>query len=106
MRQINPVELKQRLDSTEPRPVLLDVREQVEYGICHINGSLLVPMGQIVAKLGELDRDKEIVAICHHGVRSFQVAQYLEHEGFEKIMNLSGGIDAWAMEVEPSMARY
>jgi len=90
----------------EGAPVLLDVREHWEYALCSLPGSVHVPMREIPARLRELDPSRPIVCICHHGVRSLQVAMFLEHRGFESVFNLSGGIDAWAKEVDRSMATY
>lgn len=87
-------------------PVLLDVREHWERALCSLPGSIHVPMREIPARLMELDPSRPIVCICHHGVRSRQVAMFLEHRGFESVFNLSGGIDAWAKEVDRSMATY
>lgn len=85
---------------------LLDVREPWEFEICRIKGSQLIPMSQLPARLGELDPGRTTVVICHHGVRSLRAAAYLEHCGFADVVNLSGGIDAWARTVDPAMAVY
>ena len=106
MRDLRPRELKTYLDNVAEPPLLLDVREPWEYEICHLGSSTLVPMGQIPAAVASLDPDRETVVICHHGIRSRQVALYLEHLGFNRIVNLSGGVDAWAREVDPEMAVY
>jgi rhodanese-related sulfurtransferase len=87
-------------------PLLLDVREPSEYEHCHIPGSTLIPMGEIIARLSELQPDQEIVVICHHGRRSHQVGLYLEQENFSRIINLDDGIDGWAKTVDPSMPTY
>ncbi len=91
-------------------PLLLDVREDWELAIASIRpeGAELrhVPMGQIVQRLDELPTQRPIVCLCHHGVRSQQVAAFLERQGFEQVFNLSGGIDAWSCQVDPSVARY
>jgi rhodanese-related sulfurtransferase len=107
MRQMTAQELAERLgDRAAEPPLLLDVREPWEYEICRIPGSQLVPMGQIVASLGRLDPARETVVICHHGIRSQQVARYLDHQGFERVVNLSGGVEAWARQVDPTMPNY
>jgi rhodanese-related sulfurtransferase len=93
-------------DPARPRPLLLDVRENWEYETCHIEGSTPVPMHMVPIQVGELDDDVDIVCICHHGARSMQVAAFLERNGFDKITNLTGGIHAWAVQVEPSMPKY
>jgi rhodanese-related sulfurtransferase len=106
MRHFTARDLKSRLDGPEPTPILLDVREPWEFGICRIDGARLLPMRNIPSSLDELDRDGEIVVICHHGIRSRQVAMYLEHEGFGNVINLEGGVAAWARDVDPDMPTY
>ena len=88
------------------RPVLLDVREGWEFQLCSIEGSRHIPMGRIPQAIEELDDSTETVVICHHGMRSAQVVQYLERAGFTNIYNLTGGIDAWAREIDQGMAQY
>ncbi len=88
------------------RPFLLDVREPQEYDICHIPNSVLIPMQQIPQRLNELNKEQEIVVICHHGMRSAQVGMFLEQNGFKNIINLMGGVAAWAEDVDPQMPRY
>ena len=85
---------------------LLDVREPWEFEVCRIGGSRLVPLSQLPARLAELDPGRPTVVICHHGVRSLRAAAYLEHCGFGDVVNLSGGIDAWARTVDQGMAVY
>ena len=87
-------------------PVLLDVREDWEFAICQIAGSRLVPMSQVPDTLASLNPVKTTVVICHSGIRSEQVAGYLERNGFQDVINLEGGIDAWAREIDQSMATY
>lgn len=107
IRQLAPRELKLWLDDEgRSQPVLLDVREPWELGVCRIDGAQHIPMRTIPARLMELDRDAEVVVICHHGARSYQVAMFLEHQGFSKLFNLYGGVAAWAREVDPSMPTY
>ena len=103
--EILPRDLKVRLDKGE-QPVLLDVREPEEVAIVHLPGSIHIPLGEVPGRLHELDPDKEIVVYCHHGVRSLRVAQFLAQHDFSHVVNLAGGIDAWALEVEPEMRRY
>lgn len=105
MEQITPEQLKKDLDEGKT-PVILDVRETWEYEICHIDNSLHIGMSEIPTRLNELRPDDEIIVMCHHGGRSMQVGNYLESQGFKKIINLAGGIDAWAVSVDPSIARY
>jgi len=107
MEQITPVELKAWLDDgSRPQPLLLDVREPREFETCHIDGSRLMTMGTVPALIGDLPRDEDIVVICHHGGRSFQVAMFLQQQGFSRLFNLNGGVDAWALQVDKTMARY
>ncbi|MEM7562497.1 MAG: rhodanese-like domain-containing protein [Pseudomonadota bacterium] len=87
-------------------PVLIDVREPWEFDTCHIDGSINIPMGQIPLEFEKLDADKETVVICHHGVRSRQVILFLEQQAFENLINLEGGVDAWAREVDNEMPVY
>jgi len=87
-------------------PLLLDVREPWEFAICQIKGSLSLPMNRIPAALGQLDPARETICICHHGIRSYQVARYLEHHGFTQVVNLEGGVAAWARDLDPAMPTY
>jgi rhodanese-related sulfurtransferase len=105
MRQIRPSELAAQL-RTARTPVLLDVRETWEWNVCRIPGAILIPMRELPARLEELNKAAETVVICHHGVRSYHAARYLEGLGFANIVNLSGGVAAWADEVDPAMPRY
>ena len=104
MRHMEPKELAAYLEANQP--LLLDVREPWEFNICHIEGSRLVPMGEIQLRLQYLDPETETVVICHHGIRSRQVGMYLEYQGFSNVINLLGGVEAWAREVDPDMATY
>jgi rhodanese-related sulfurtransferase len=107
IRQLSPRDLKQWLDDDKrPQPVLLDVREPWEFGVCRIEGAQHIPMRTIPLRLGELDRDAELVVVCHHGARSYQVAMFLQHHGFTKLHNLHGGVAGWAREVDPTMPTY
>lgn len=90
----------------EPGLQLLDVREEWEYAIAHIEGSIHIPMGEIPARLDEIDPERPVAVLCHHGMRSLYVARFLESHGFGRVTNVEGGIDAWARDVEPGMARY
>jgi rhodanese-related sulfurtransferase len=93
-------------DGTRRPPQLLDVREPWELQISRIAGSLHIPMGQIPARAAELDAQCDVVVICHHGARSAHVATYLEQQGFARVHNLVGGVDAWARSVDPAMPVY
>jgi rhodanese-related sulfurtransferase len=110
MDQITPPQLKEWLEQshagTRGKPLLLDVRESWEMEICKIPDSLPMPMGGVPARYRELDAAAEVVVICHHGARSFQVAMFLEQQGFGHVFNLYGGVDAWSQQVDPAMPRY
>lgn len=96
---------KKSLDNKEDL-VILDVREKSEYAICHFEGARHIPLGELQGRLGELDKSKEIVVHCKMGGRSARAVEWLRKEGFEKAVNLDGGIDAWAERIDPSMPRY
>ena len=98
-------ELKARWDRGD-RPFLLDVREHVEYQIVRLEGGVLIPLGELVARQQELDPDREIVVYCHHGNRSGKATAYLRHNGFPYARNLRGGIEEWAVRIDPSLPRY
>ena len=102
---ITPRELKERLDKGDS-PVLLDVREPYEYSLAHLEGYVLIPLGTLPESLGQLDREREIVAYCHHGMRSADAVGFLLQQGFKNVKNLVGGIDAWSLQVDPSVPRY
>lgn len=102
---ITPEELKARLDKGD-KVVLLDVREPWEHALAKLEGSVLIPLGTLPQSLGKLDRDAEIVAYCHHGMRSADATGFLLQQGFSNVKNLIGGIDAWSVQVDGSVARY
>jgi len=106
VQQISPIDLQQKLSESPTEYCLIDVREPFEYEIAHIESSLFIPMQTIADNLEQLDKTKTLVIICHHGVRSQQVAAFLDYQGFEQVMNLTGGIDAWSCECNTSMVRY
>lgn len=106
MRHFSVTQLNDYLSRVDTSPVLLDVREQWEYDICHLNDSSLIPMGQLPNRLDELNKDEETVVICHHGVRSLQVCYFLTSAGFSNLINLSGGLAAWALDIDKDMATY
>lgn len=93
-------------DPGRARPLLLDVRENWEFETCKIEGSVQIAMNTIPARLQELDDEAQIVCICHHGARSMQVAAFLERNGFSSVTNLTGGIHAWAVQVDGTMPKY
>lgn len=106
MREMPPLQLESYLEQAILPPLLLDVREGWEFEICAIDNSILIPMGQIPTKLNQLDPQQEIVVICHHGIRSARVCQYLEQQGFDQMINLTGGVDAWARDIDYEMEVY
>jgi rhodanese-related sulfurtransferase len=86
--------------------ILLDVREPAELAVAAVADTLNIPMGQIPGRLEEIDRSKTIVVMCHSGMRSMQVGGFLAHQGYERVVNLDGGIDAWSREVDTNIPRY
>lgn len=106
MRELTAKELKAYLDASQTQPLLLDVRETWEFDRCHIDGAVLIPMRQIAEAVASLDPGQETVVICHHGIRSRYVARFLEQTGFKNVVNLAGGVDAWARDVDKTMAVY
>lgn len=104
---LSPTQLRAWLeDAARPAPVLLDVREEWEYEFCALPGSILLPLAQVPAGSAKLDPEQELVCICHHGVRSMHAALWLAQQGFEKVYNLNGGIDAWARQLDSAMPTY
>ena len=106
MQDLSPRDLESLLRRATAAPTLLDVREAWEFDIAHLPGSVLMPLSEIGARLGELDAGAAVVVICHHGVRSRTAARLLERHGFANVINLKGGIDAWAREINPAMPVY
>lgn len=106
--EITSHQLAEMLKSQSDDLFLLDVREENEVEICRIDGSVHIPMNLIPLYLDKIPDDKQIVIYCHHGVRSLNVAYYLVNNGFDDdtLYNLKGGIDDWAIEIDPSMHRY
>ena len=103
--EISPTQAAELLRRNEVR--LIDVREPWEFATARIAGSELMPMGDVPARAHqELDPDERFVVICHHGMRSLNVAVWLRNQGFEQAQSLRGGIDAWATEVDSSIGRY
>lgn len=85
---------------------LVDVREVWEFNTASIRGSVLIPMGEVASRVAEIDNEADVIVICHHGGRSMQVAAFLEREGFSRVHNLTGGVDAWARTIDPLMPTY
>ncbi len=103
--EILPRQLKQRIDGGD-RLVILDVREIEEVEFARFPQAIHIPMGEVPSRLSELDPQGEIVVVCHHGIRSAQVAGYLYSVGFGRVLNLTGGIDAWSVSADPAVPRY
>jgi rhodanese-related sulfurtransferase len=99
--------VKQKLDAGE-RFLFLDCREPDEHAVAKIAGATLIPMSQLADRVGELTAHKadEIVVHCHHGGRSLRVTQWLRSQGFTKACNMTGGIDQWSQQIDPSVPRY
>ncbi|WP_224995394.1 rhodanese-like domain-containing protein [Cesiribacter sp. SM1] len=108
MNHLEPKELKQRLEQGEDW-LLLDVREPEEYQVCNLSHkakTLLAPLNSLPAHEQAIPKDKMIAVYCHHGIRSQYAIHYLQQQGYTELYNLTGGIHAWAEEVEPEMRRY
>ena len=104
IREITATELQQLLSGENP-PTLVDVREEGEAAICAIDGSTLIPMSELPQRLQEIARDRPVALYCHHGMRSMMAGQWLARNGYDAL-SLAGGIDRWAVEVDPEMNRY
>lgn len=105
MTDLDPTALKARMDKPNP-PILLDVRERWEYDRAKLPDATLIPLAQLEEKLSSLDPEAEYVVYCHHGGRSASAVKFLRSKGFGKVSNLEGGIDAWSLEVDATVARY
>ncbi|MFN8603575.1 MAG: rhodanese-like domain-containing protein [Candidatus Binatia bacterium] len=103
--EISVTDLSRRIAGPDA-PVVLDVREPQEIAIARFPGAVEIPMQSVPSRMGELDRNAEIFVLCHHGMRSAHVADYLAEQGFTRVGNVTGGIDAWALMVDPSVPRY
>jgi rhodanese-related sulfurtransferase len=103
--EIQVEQLARRLAGEDP-PALLDVRETEELHRAALPGVLHVPLALLPLRVHELDPTREWVVLCHHGIRSAMAARYLAGQGFDRVVNLSGGIDAWSVRIDPSLPRY
>lgn len=110
VRRVTPAELQASLEPAlgqrQQPPLVLDVRECWELDICALDGAVHIPLGELAERRGELERQSPIVVLCHHGVRSLHAAEFLHGCGFADVADLLGGIEAWAEQVDPGMARY
>ena len=105
--QLSPSEVARwRADASREAPLVVDVREPWEVELCHIDGALAIPLGDIERRAGELPRDRPVVMVCHHGGRSQHAATLLAAAGFTLVHNMRGGVEAWALEIDPTMKRY
>lgn len=104
--EITPAEVSALLKKGEPLR-MIDVREPAEHAICHIDGAALIPMQTVPQHLVELDAaDSRIVVFCHHGMRSLSVVDWLRRQGVENCQSMTGGIDLWSREIDPTVPRY
>lgn len=103
--EITPEDVKSKLESGADF-TLLDCREPWEYQTARIEQAVNIPMGEIPARATELDRDKHIVVMCHHGMRSMNVTAWLRQQGFKSVQSMAGGIDAWSRAVDPKVPIY
>ncbi|GAA4368302.1 hypothetical protein GCM10023185_40940 [Hymenobacter saemangeumensis] len=104
--EISPQELQQRLQAGEDLQ-LVDVREPREFDYCHLPGSVLIPLGELARRAEEIREQGPVVLICHHGVRSGQALAYLRHRhGLDNLLNLRGGVHAWALQVDADFPVY
>jgi len=105
--ELTPTEFCDRWpEGAREKMTLLDVREAAEIQIAAVPDTLRIPMMEIPARLGELSRNESIIVMCHSGARSRRVAEFLLASGFDDVFNLTGGIDAWSREIDPTVPRY
>ncbi len=104
--QLTPADAQSLLQRLGAQGHLLDVRENWEYAMVHVDGSLHIPMDQVPQRLAELNPEHTYAVLCHHGRRSQQVAGFLSSKGYAQLVNVAGGIDAWAETLDPEMPRY
>jgi rhodanese-related sulfurtransferase len=104
--QLSPKEVAERLKTRPGSVVLLDVREPYERDLAVIEPSVHIPMQEVPGRLADIPKDKEVILYCHSGTRSMMVAGFLVSHGWESVANLSGGIDAWSLEIDPRIPRY
>ncbi len=103
--EIDVTTLKSMFDNGE-KFMLLDVREKDEYARAKIDGADLIPMGQVPSRINEVTKDYPLVVHCHHGGRSAKVVAWLRQNGFANASNLTGGIDAWSLNIDSTVPRY
>lgn len=103
--EVTARDLAAEMQGDQP-PQIIDVRERNEFDYCRLPAAELKPLGQIRAWAAELDREANLVLMCHSGMRSAQAVMFLRSQGFTRVRNLRGGIDAWSVQVDPSVPRY
>jgi len=106
MESITPTQLRDLMNDPEAEIIIVDVREEWELERCKIENSLHIPMSTIPHELHQLEFNLPIIVYCHHGLRSMQVVNFLASRGFIHVLNLEGGINAWAQNVDPDMVTY
>ena len=103
---LSPVEAQGLLTSGRDDVLLLDVREPEEQALAGVAGALCIPMELLWGRLAEIPREKQVLVLCHHGIRSWHVAHALLAHGWPRVANVAGGIDRWSAEADPSIPRY
>jgi len=106
--EVSATQAKSRLTGTNAA-ALIDVREAEEFAIAHIGGAQLIPMQSVPAELQRLEAladERDLIVLCHHGVRSLQVVAWLREHGIENCFSVAGGIDQWSREIDPRVPRY
>ena len=101
-----PLEVKAMLDESSSSIMLLDVREKWEFDLCHIPGSIHMPIAEVILRISELEKTNPIIIICHNGRRSLNIGLELIEKGFDNVINLKGGVDQWADDIDTSMTKY
>jgi rhodanese-related sulfurtransferase len=104
--EVTVTEARDLLASGTRAPLIIDVREADELAINHIAGAEHIPMRQIPAHVATLARNRHLLVLCHHGHRSLRVTHFLRAQGFTAVSSIAGGIEAWAQEIDPTLARY
>jgi rhodanese-related sulfurtransferase len=98
-------QLRDMLKTSEP-PLVVDVREPWENELCSLPGNVLIPLASLPNRLGELPKERTIIVHCHHGSRSARATAYLQQQGYNKVFNLTGGIDGWSKRIDPGVKTY
>ena len=108
MSNVPAIEAEQLRDllKTPAPPFIVDVRDKWENELCSLPGSVLIPLRDLPNRLGELPKDRTIVCHCHHGGRSSRATAFLREQGFDKAFNLTGGIHAWSLRIDPAVKTY